>query len=73
MEFTGPRTTSRESVPTLVNLSERLECADIDSLPALAGEVAQGQKHQLTELQTRLVYLQQIKVKIPLDILRLIF
>ena len=62
MEFSGPPRPSRESVPSLVNLSERLECANIDSLPALAGEVAQGQKHQLAELQTRLAYLQQIKV-----------
>ena len=62
MEFPGPPTPSRESVPILVNLSERLGCADVESLPALAGEVAQGQKHQLAELRTRLMYLQQTKV-----------
>ena len=63
MEFSGPPTPSRAALPILVNLSERLESANIDSLPALADEVAQGQKHQLAELQSRLNYLAQIKVR----------
>ena len=63
MEFSGPPKPSRDAVPTLVNLSERLESANVDSLPALADEVVQGQKHQLAELQSRLNYLEQIKVR----------
>ncbi len=62
MEFSGPPTLSRDAVPSLVNLSERLETADMDSLPALADEVAQGQKHQLAELESRNNFLQQLKV-----------
>lgn len=62
MEFAGPPTPSRVTLPLLVNLSERLECADVNSLPELAEEVAQGQKNQLVELQSRVDYLNQIKV-----------
>lgn len=62
MEFSGPPHPSRAALPRLMNLSERLESADIESLPALADEVAQGQKHQLAELQSRLNYLTEIKV-----------
>eukprot|EP00794_Sanderia_malayensis_P009674 gene9674-10660_t len=61
MEFSGPPLPSRDTTSTLVNLSERLETADLDSLPALADEVAQGQKHQLAELEGRKQYLMQLK------------
>ena len=70
--FAGPPRPTRaviQEAKSFLSLSRALESTEllnegtaIASLPALAGEVAIGQKHQIAELQRRQELLEQLKV-----------